>query len=563
MDNGSNTTDQVSLFAFGQNTTAKKAGAESKMENRRKNFLNEADSEDLKRKRDDKIVSLRQDKKKAMLNKRRNFGTQGTNANEEAKAKDKTYCIEEAEEAWHDGMDIMEYFKILAQTEFELPHFIHLIQLICDKEDHKILFGVVGLRKLLSLIDNPPIQNVIDANLLPHLLSLIGRADFPRLQFEVLWCLTNIASGKADHVQALIDKGAIPIFITMLVSEHQNIVEQSIWALGNIAGEDVYFKNLILKEGALKPLVTILNHAEKDSMLARNCAWCCTNLLRGKPLPCMDDLATAIPVYCNAIKQNTRKEILTDAMWGISYMSDAGEKVMSIILEQNCWEAIVSLLNHKHNNIALPAIRALGNFVTGEDTETQAVMDAGALPPLHILLNHEDAAIRKEACWTLSNICAGTVVQVAAVIDAGILDSLIELVDHDVYEIQREAGWSVSNATALRNKEIIGAVVEKKGVEAMVKVLGQKWDPKTAVVLLEGLRNVLSCGKEHYLDEYGENPFTYLVEECGGLDIIESMQQHSNQHVYDLAIKILENFFQLEEVDLNENDEGFNMNIEF
>lgn len=122
----------------------------------------------------------------------------------------------------------------------------------------------------------------------------------------------------------------------------------------------------------------------------------------------------------------------------------------------------------------MPAIRALGNFVTGEDTETQAVMDAGALPPLHILLNHEDAAIRKEACWTLSNICAGTVVQVAAVIDAGILDSLIELVDHDVYEIQREAGWSVSNATALRNKEIIGAVVEKKGVEAMVKVLGQK-----------------------------------------------------------------------------------------
>ena len=129
------------------------------------------------------------------------------------------------------------------------------------------------MRKLLSFVDNPPIQNVIDANLLPVLLSLVGREDFPRLQFEVLWCLTNIASGKSEHVQALIDKGAIPIFISLLGSSQQNIVEQTIWALGNIAGEDTYFKNLILKEGCMKPLAEIFKKAATDSMLARNAAW--------------------------------------------------------------------------------------------------------------------------------------------------------------------------------------------------------------------------------------------------------------------------------------------------
>jgi len=209
--------------------------------------------------------------------------------------------------------------------------------------------------------------------------------------------LTNIASGKAEHVQALIDKGAIPIFISLLGSEHSNIVEQSIWALGNIAGEDVYFKNLILKEGAMHPLVQILANAKADSMLARNTAWCCTNLMRGKPLPDEKDLFFAIPVYCDVLKNNERKEILTDAMWGLSYISDSGEKAIIKILECGACETIVGLLSCPHNNIVLPAIRALGNFVTGEDTETQTVMDSGVLMPLHDLLSHEDAAIRKES----------------------------------------------------------------------------------------------------------------------------------------------------------------------
>lgn len=88
-------------------------------------------------------------------------------------------------------------------------------------------------------------------------------------------------------MQALIDKGTIPIFISLLggnqINEdgtevyvnpyQQNIVEQSIWALGNIAGEDSYFKALILKEGAIKPLGTILDKSDTDSMLARNCIW--------------------------------------------------------------------------------------------------------------------------------------------------------------------------------------------------------------------------------------------------------------------------------------------------
>jgi HEAT repeat protein len=542
---------------------AKKAGVESKMEQRRKHFMKELDTEDLKRKRADPNVTLRKDLKQNKFAKRRALKYPGMGEKEEKKVEEeRKYTVEEAESAWYEGMDIMEYFKILSKTEFQLPHFILLIELICAKEDHKVLFGIVGLRKLLSFIENPPIQNVIDANLLPVLLSLIGRTDFPRLQFEVLWCLTNIASGKAEHVQALIDKGAIPIFISLLASNQKNIVEQSIWALGNIAGEDSYFKSLILKEGAIKPLAQILANSESNSMLARNCAWCITNLLRGKPLPSLDEIFFLIPVLAETLKNNMRKEILTDAMWGLSYISDAGEKAIIKILESGALEPIVKLLDCPHNNIVLPAIRALGNFVTGEDTETQTVLEAGVLPHLHILLGHDDAAIRKEACWTLSNICAGTVTQVATIIETGIFEKLVQMVDEDLYEIQREAGWSISNTTALKEPSIIQQVVEKKGLQAMCSVLKQKTDAKTSVVLLEGLKNCLEVGKKSFLDENGENPFTYIIEECGGLDTIEGLQMHTNQHVYELAVEIIEKFFQVEEIDLA-NEDMDDMKLEF
>ncbi|CAI2363090.1 unnamed protein product [Moneuplotes crassus] len=556
------------LFHFDKNSKKASLKPDSRIQNRRNHLFKHQDADDIKRNRDEHNVALRKEAKNKKFAKRRNYGanTQSdvgtTNSTPVEKIE---YTIEQAQSLWEEGMDIMDYFKILANTKFELSHFLLILEFIGSNEDPKVLFAVVGLRKLLSLIDNPPIQNVIDANLLPQLISLIGRSDIPRIQFEVLWCLTNIASGKAEHVQALIDKGTIPIFISLLGTTHrnedgtetyhnpyqQNIVEQSIWALGNIAGEDTYYKAMILKEGALKPLANILQNAEPNSMLARNCMWCITNLLRGKPLPSFEELIYIIPIIKECLKMNDRKEIVIDGMWAISYISDAGEQAVIRMIECGILNPLMAHLQHSNNNIIMPCVRALGNFVTGEDTETQTVIDAGVLPYLHALLSHQDNAIVKETCWTLSNICAGTINQISVLIETGIIDKMIELTSTDVYEIQREAGWSISNATALRDTDIVAEIVKRKGIEAMSHVLTTKVDIKTAVVLLEGIRNCLEVGQQSFINEQGDNEFALIVEQCGGLDTIEQMQEHENQQIYEIAVEIIESYFQVEEVDLD------------
>lgn len=101
----------------------------------------------------------------------------------------------------------------------------------------------------------------------------------------------------------------------------------------------------------------------------------------------------------------------------------------------------------------------MGNIVTGDDVQTQVILNCNALSCINMLLNSQFETIKKEACWTISNVAAGNRQQIQAVIDANIFPVLITIMQNADFKTKKEAAWAITNATSSGTAEQIRYLV--------------------------------------------------------------------------------------------------------
>lgn len=58
-----------------------------------------------------------------------------------------------------------------------------------------------------------------------------------------------------------------------------------------------------------------------------------------------------------------------DAAWAISYVTDEDGDRIQAVIDAGCVPILVSLLSHHETVIVVPALRSVGNIVTGSDVQ--------------------------------------------------------------------------------------------------------------------------------------------------------------------------------------------------
>jgi importin subunit alpha-1 len=239
--------------------------------------------------------------------------------------------------------------------------------------------------KIFVLVPENRIEEIINAKFIPRIIELAKQTQDPVVQVLIILSnvqkvsstrlLSNISGCITDsHIQAFVDEGLIPFFTECLSNEYEEAQELGVLALGNIADCSLTMRNHLLSLGLMSKFVKIISSQPSLSMM-RLSMWAIANLCLGV-VSVINETKSLLSALKELMPKIEDEDVLVNCCLAIDSLS-IGDGNIPLVIESGIYECVVKCLSSSSDEVISTAIGCLGNISTGNDLQTQVVIDCG------------------------------------------------------------------------------------------------------------------------------------------------------------------------------------------
>ena len=376
------------------------------------------------------------------------------------------------------------------------------------------------LRQLLSNYENPPTHAVLSSGGIPALITALQPLQSNETSvetiFEAAWALTNLAVGEPGAVVS-----AAPILIAHLDSGSCGlaVAEQCAWALGNIAGDDIEYRETLISNGAVPPLTQLMISGVNSAMVVNNktlkgstgapdvdmntdvntltesqqtiqtgatASWALGNLLRGAGETAIaafmaNGAASALVGFLTINSNNEHAlpdsidNLCIETAWVLAYVTAGSEKFLLKLIEQpplglipllslklnTAVETMLSINTMKEvetdaaRGLVIPLLRTLGNILAAIDGNSGQGLVGGK----------SSAIFRSQLVPNEKNDSQDTILPFETI------KSVVICAESAEHGLQREAAWVLANYAGASGRDGVDALKKAGAVPALMSLL--------------------------------------------------------------------------------------------
>lgn len=254
---------------------------------------------------------------------------------------------------------------------------------ICEEiktpDGGKRLYYVKKIRQLLSA-DTPPINEIVQTGIIPYLIGFLKLRDIPLL-FETSWVLTNLVSETNPYsTNIVVDNRAVPTLMSLLHIENEEVRNQAMWALSNIAANTGNQRDLILNAGALPAIVTMVRSAIQNPQqlnLLQLGSWTLGNLCKGEPPPPFELISPIFSCFSDILEVSDDDETVKNISWTLNELT-SNHQCRNALIKTSCLPLLLDKLKLTPV-IYVVVFRICGNLASGSTAQTTAVLNSSFL----------------------------------------------------------------------------------------------------------------------------------------------------------------------------------------